>query len=196
MAEPHHVLSMKEKIILGNLYGMEGPQRASDLAFLAPQPTGRLEWAMPALRNLSLKGLLSEGPRIQRAASFSLTEAGRRATLDQLSAEKIDIVEELDWHDGLICFTGTYLGALRIFSIANHMDPNRFICGTPSADELDDYLRVCTERGQLRKVMSRGPHFHVACVGDDTWQLLDEILRPEGLSLHVGNLPDETPDPA
>lgn len=175
-------LSQKALLLMANMHGMSRCVTSADLAFLAPKPDGAREWALSALKRLQLIGFMENGPRIDNAQSFTLTEAGREALLAQISAA--DIVPEtvLYEYDGPKLFSAVILGARRLI-MAQDTHSDTLMVSTPDAETIE---AVIESRKKVVDGMTCEPCFYIEHVDGTSYVLGEKIGSSEEFRDYCG----------
>ena len=168
-------LSRKALLLMANMHGMNRPVTSADLDFLAPQPNGAREWALSALKRLQMIGFMENGPRIDNAQSFALTEAGREALHAQLPAEEVVPENVLSEQDGPTILSAEILGTRRLIMVQDsHSDT--LMVSTPSAETIDGVIESRIEVGEA---MCSEPCFYLEHVDGTAYALSEKIGSAE-----------------
>jgi len=176
-------LSSKALILMANMYGMNRSVTSADLAFLAPQVAGSREWALSALKRLQTIGFMENGPRIDNAQSFVLTDAGRGALHEQLPDEELRPLETLYEFDGPQLFVADVLGARRLV-MSKDTHGATYLVSTPGPDLLD---AVIESRAEVVEGMSCEPCFYLENIEADIYTLSETTGSAEAFREYCGS---------
>ena len=168
-------LSNKALLLMANMHGMSRCVSSADLAFLAPQTNGAREWALSALKRLQLIGFMENGPRINNAQSFMMTDAGRAALHAQLPTADVEPADTLYEYDGPQLFVAEILGATRlVMTMDSH--GGTYLVSTPTPALLND---VVESRVKVVEGMVSEPCFFIDNLDGTTYTLSEKTGSAE-----------------
>lgn len=175
-------LTPKALTLLANMRGFSEPVSSRDLAFLAPNPAGSREWALSTLRRLADMQLLQQGPRVEGGMTFSVTDAGHQAVLEQTPEFQITPWTTLYEYDGPILFNAEVLGATRLV-MADDLKGNTYYMSTPDPITLD---RVISSQEKVVEAMVCEPCLKVVKAGTGAYTASPDILSSEAMREYCG----------